>query len=363
MVKERTAALEESENHLQKIFYGSPIGIAIFDTEGICLDCNESFLRLVGKKDRKQGGGNVSVGNNPALSDEMFILPFKRALDGENVKTDPIMHKSESETHWLVHSFVANISLHGEVNSIICFSEDVTDQITAHDFVQAKNKELESFVYTVSHDLKSPIFSISGLVEILEADLGSSASESVRFLLDRIQKNLKNMERMISDLQELSKVGISKAKFGVVDPSIIVQTVVLEERVRCEVEGSEVSTSDFPEIYADESQITQLFRNLISNAFKYRHKDRILRIDISYRERQDCHYFIVKDNGIGIQPGIRKNVFDPFYRIAPDEIEGTGVGLAIVKKIVENHSGRIWVESEPGKSTEFHFTLSKKPGA
>lgn len=360
-VEERTRALAESKSFLQRIIYGSPVSIAIFDREGVCSDCNEAFLRLVGAGDKDAVVGGARLSSSPSLSDEALGIAFRGALAGESRRTNPVRHEPPGGVRWFVHNFFPTFDLEGSLHGVILFSEDVTEQKLARDRVQAKNKELESFVYTVSHDLKSPLFSVSGMVQILESEMGDAPNPALRKLMGRIVANLGHMEQMINDLLELSRVGIAGADFEPLDLGSLVRTIVLEERARCGSEGVEVEVEELPELVADERQIEQLFGNLIGNAFKYRDQSRPLVVKIFWVDEGDSYHFTVADNGVGLDPAIRDQIFDVFFRVASADVEGTGVGLAIAKKVVENHGGRMWVASEPVKGAAFHFTLLKSP--
>jgi PAS domain S-box-containing protein len=359
-VEERTKALKESEIYLERIIYGAPVGIAIFDKRGICRDCNDAFLRLIGTRDRDSVIGSAQVGKTPALSDRELVIAFRGALKGENRRTDSIGHEVGNNHRWYVHNLSPTIDSEGEVINIILFSEDVTEQKLSRDALHAKNKELESFVYTVSHDLKSPLFSVSGLVRMLESELGKSKTAAHQQYMGRIVSNLNNMEQMINDLLELSRLGAPVADFQKIKLNELVRAAWLGEKVRYEEKDAEVEVAVMPEIYADERRISQLFSNILSNAFKYKHPARKLRINIGYVDEPDYHHFIIEDNGIGIDQKISGKIFDVFFRGNADNVDGTGVGLSIAKKIVENHGGRIWAESEPGVGSKFHFTLAKR---
>jgi PAS domain S-box-containing protein len=361
MVDERTKALRESELYLERIIYGAPVSIAIFDKKGICRDCNEAFLRLTAAGDRDSVIGSAEIGNTPALSDRELVIAFGGALKGENRRTDSIGHEVGTRHRWYVHNLSPTIDSEGEVINVILFSEDVTEQKLARDALQAKNKELESFVYTVSHDLKSPLFSVSGLVRMLESELGSTKTAVQQQYMGRIISNLNNMEQMINDLLELSRLGVPVANFQKLKLNEVVRAAWLGEKVRYEEKNVEVQVANLPEIYADDRQISQLFSNIIGNAFKYKHPTRTLRIDVGYFNEPDFHHFVIEDNGVGIDPKISHMIFDVFFRGDSKNVDGTGVGLSIAKKIVENHGGRIWVESEPEDGSSFHFTLAKGP--
>ena len=361
-VEERTRALRESELYLQRIIYGSPVSIAIFDKEGICTDCNDAFLKLIGAERRIEIIKKLHLGESPGLGDQSLRIALEGVLSGEKRRTEPVSHESFGQQRWFVHNLFPSFSLSNELERVILFSEDVTEQKLARDAIQAKNEELESFVFIVSHDLKSPIFTVAGLISMLESELGDEPTEQQRRLMGKITNNLNSMESMINDLLELSRVGLKQASFRDLDLSALVRAVELEERVRLGAEDIEVSTGDLPNLRADEQQITQLFRNLISNAIKYRKPAGKLVIRISGEEENGKCHFVINDNGIGIAEEHIDKVFDVFFRIKMDnDVEGTGVGLAIAKKVIENHGGEIWVDSVVGEGSSFHFTLMKSP--
>lgn len=360
-VEERTKALKKSEVYLERIIYGAPVSIAIFDGDGICRDFNDAFIRFIGIENKDGIGGSVKIGETLALSDREFVIAFQGAMQGENRRTGSIGHVVFNRQRWYVHNFFPAYDVRGEVGNIILFSEDVTEQKKAWEIVQEKNKELESFVYTVSHDLKSPLFSVSGMIRMLESDLGDQKSPAQQRYMERILANIGNMEQMINDLLELSRIGSPHATLQNVALNKLLHKVWLGEKVRYGSDDVQFEVDELPEALVDDRQIAQLFSNLIGNAFKYSDTSRPLQIKISYSNEGDYHRFTVEDNGIGINPEIFPNIFDVFFRDAPKEVEGTGVGLAISKKIIENHGGKIWVESTPGLGTKFHFTLAKRP--
>jgi PAS domain S-box-containing protein len=362
-VEERTAALRESEAFLQQLIYKSPVGIAIFDHKGICTDCNEAFLRLLGEEERNSVLGASFLGKSGKLTGRDMYIAFSGALRGEGRRTEPIHHEVYGKTRWYVHNFFPISGTSGEPDKVILFSDDVTEEKLARDRIHAKNIELEGFVYTVSHDLKSPLFSLIGLLRLLESKYQGSRDEDLSLLMGRIVGNLNKMEQMITDLLELSRVGIRKADFRELDFNQIVSGILLEEKVRSGGEGVEFDVARLPKMTADEAQITSLFQNLINNAFKYRDPDRTLKVGIGCEEHDGFILFTVEDNGIGIDDDLTGKIFDVFFSTAGGGIEGSGVGLAIAKKIVEVHGGRIWVESKKGRGSSFRFTIARNLGS
>jgi len=224
------------------------------------------------------------------------------------------------------------------------------------------NKELENFVFTVSHDLKSPIVSIHGFSTMLLNEYRDKLDEEALHYLDRIQYNINQMERLIQDLLELSRVGQVVNPFENVDVGKIVQTALSELQYQWEEKGIEIVVApNLPTLYCDRARIVQVFTNLIGNAIKYMGDNPHPRIEIGYKDQGNQHLFFIRDNGIGIDKAYHEKIFDLFYTLKEVQgVEGTGVGLTIVKRIIENHQGQIWVESEKGKGSTFYFTIPKK---
>jgi PAS domain S-box-containing protein len=359
-VEERTSALQESEAFLQQLIYKSPVSIAVFDRSGLLLDCNEAFLRLIGVQNRDGVLRTSLIGYSGKLINRDIFIAFNGAREGQVRRTEAVLHQAYGKERWYIHNFFPTTAADGKPGKIVLFSDDVTEQKLARDRIQVKNKELESFVYTVSHDLKSPLFSLAGMLRLLENRQPEASDEEGRSLTARIVSNLNKMEQMIDDLLELSRVGSRKADFRMLDLNQIVSGVLLEEKVRFGGENVETEVSRLPRIVADEAQITRLFQNLINNAFKYRHPERALQIKIGCENFNGYHLFTVEDNGMGIDESLAGRIFDVFFTTAKEGAEGSGVGLAIAKKIVEVHGGRIWVESKAGEGSRFRFTIDQR---
>jgi len=225
--------------------------------------------------------------------------------------------------------------------------------------LEAKNRELESFVYTVSHDLRAPLVSIDGFSSVLQKEFYDQLGQQGQHYLDRIQANVSHMDALIGHLLTLSRIGQVVGPIEEVDVSGLLAEIQQELALKLEEVGAEfVVQEPLPTIHADRGRIRQVFTNLIDNAIKFRSQERPLCIEVGGQEEDGFYRFHVADNGIGIAPPYYQQIFTPFRKLDP-ETEGVGIGLTLARKIVEHHGGRVWVESEEGKGATFYFTLPK----
>ncbi|MDB5280212.1 MAG: hypothetical protein JWR61_5167 [Ferruginibacter sp.] len=225
--------------------------------------------------------------------------------------------------------------------------------------MEQKNKELEQFVYIASHDLQEPLRTTTSFVEILQRQyqgkLDEKADKYFNFIMDASDR----MKTLIKDLLDYSRIGAQK-EFVPVDCNVIVQGVLADLGNAINQAKAVITAEEFPVISGYTTEIKQLFQNLIINAIKFRKKDIAPQIKISVHDTSDQWQFSVEDNGIGIEEQHREKIFLIFQRLHTKvQYEGSGIGLAHSKKIVEIHGGRIWIESEPGNGTTFYFTIQK----
>ena len=223
--------------------------------------------------------------------------------------------------------------------------------------LEAKNSEMERFIYTVSHDLRSPLVTIQGFNGFLKGDIEKGDNEKVKADLRLIEEAVTKMDRLLSETLELSRIGRVATPPEDVPFEEIVQEALLQTSPRIRSAGIDVLVAnDLPVVRVDKMRIVEALVNLIENSIKYRGEQQHPRIDIGYRTEAEKTVFYVRDNGMGIDPSQHEKVFELFYKVNKRS-EGTGAGLAIVKRIIEVHGGRIWIESELGKGTSVCFTL------
>jgi signal transduction histidine kinase len=226
------------------------------------------------------------------------------------------------------------------------------------DELNKKNEELERFTYTVSHDLRSPLVTIKGFVGMIAADIQNKRSERISSDIQRIASATDKMDALLTDLLALSRVGRIVSPPEEIDPVQLIQDAI--DNVDAQIRSKNITvhiSSALPKLYGDRVRLREVFENLIGNAAKYIGDQPTPVIEIGARAQAHEQVFYVKDNGIGIDPKYHTRIFNLFEKLNP-AIEGTGIGLAIVKRIIEVHGGRVWVESEgPGKGSAFCFTI------
>lgn len=257
----------------------------------------------------------------------------------------------------------------GDIDSLFILASDITDRKRFENEreslvseLQNKNAELEQFTYTVSHDLKAPLITIRGFLGFLEHDIQAGNTERIRNDVSRIADAANNMQQLISQLLDLSRVGRIMNPSRDVPFDVIVNDAVNIVAGQIALRGAHVNISpNLPIIHGDQARLTQVLQNLIENAIKFMGDQPEPRIDIGLNGMEDGKpVFYVRDNGVGIPPEHHERIFGLFNKLHGNS-DGTGIGLALVKRIVEVHGGRIWIQSEAGKGATFLFTLPSPP--
>ncbi|MEE8359483.1 MAG: ATP-binding protein [Candidatus Omnitrophota bacterium] len=229
--------------------------------------------------------------------------------------------------------------------------------------LEKANKELDSFVYTASHDLRAPLRAISSFAAFLEEDYQDKLDDGGRDHIREIKEGAARMNRLIEDLLALSRITRIKNPFEDVNMNTLVTEVIKQIEFDIKRSNVEVKVLEYlPTIHCDRIKISAAFLNLINNAVKFSSKNNKERprVEIGYQDEKDAYKFFVKDNGIGIAPKYHKQIFGIFKRLhSAEEYDGTGAGLSIVKRVVDDHNGKLWIESDEGKGAAFFFTIPK----
>ncbi len=230
----------------------------------------------------------------------------------------------------------------------------------AYDELARSNSELQQFAYVASHDLQEPLRMIGSYTQLLERRYGDKLDSDAREFMDFIVDGATRMKQLIEDLLAYSRVGTRGKELRPVKAQAALERALVNLRAAIESSGAQITHDALPDVDGDDTQLTQLFQNLVGNAIKFRKKDEPLRVHVGVQDAGEHWRFTVTDNGIGIEPQYFERIFMVFQRLhTRDEYPGTGIGLAICKKVVDRHRGRIWVESAYGEGSSFIFTLPK----
>ena len=276
----------------------------------------------------------------------------------------PFRGRGSQATRWQPYldlGFIRSLRLpDGRGAGKVAFLRDVTETKRTQQRLERKNTELESYVHSVSHDLRSPLVSLLGFGRLLRQDYEGLLDETGCHFLDRIEQAGRTMEALIEDLLELSRIGESGESATLTDPRSVLLQLKAEIKPRLD-EGnfSLQMPSTPPLVTCDRTRLYQIFSNLIGNAMDHMgdRSDPEIRVEII--SRPEHHQISVRDNGTGIDPKHHEQIFQVFQSLGRRDKKGqcNGMGLAIVKKIAEIHDGRAWVESAPGEGASFHVTL------
>ncbi len=354
-LKRREEEVEKSRKFLASIIDNIPDAVTIRDSQHRFVLVNQTYCNI-SRHTKEEVIGKTAYGYG-GKTKEIFQTG-KELYIPERTYTD-----LEGKRHYVSVKKAPIADESGEVTHVVTISRDITKHKQANKErerllkeLKAKNAEMERFTYTVSHDLRSPLVTIQGFAGMLRKDLGRDEKEKVEDDLKYIENGATKMEHLLNDTLELSRIG------RVVNPpedvpfGELVQEALEGTSAKIKSSGVEVSVAeDLPAVHVDRMRIAEVLVNLIENSINYMGKQSHPKIDIGYRIDDGESVFFVRDNGIGIEPSQHEKVFGLFYHV--ERNKGTGAGLATVKRIIEVHGGRVWIESERGKGCSVCFTL------
>lgn len=368
---ERYASLLERQNTLFEIvFEGISDGIAVANEKGEFTIFNKAAEEILGIGMAKSSPGKWAEHFSVLWidKDEPFPteqLPLIRALHGELVDNQLLRIRNPKKGIIFIEVSARPLFAGSQSFGGVAIFKDVTERAISDrekeiltQELRRSNAELEQFAYVASHDLQAPLRAISSYVEILASELDFTSNPDHQQWMKFIQEGAEEMKGLIRDLLTLSRVGKDGKRIEVNLHDIVEKlksTVFQTQAGSIHIEGT------LPKIVAVETSLRQLFQNLISNALKFTRKDTPQEVILKAEEKADHWLFSVKDNGIGIKAEHRVKIFGVFQRLhTDDQFEGSGIGLSICEKVVKQHGGNIWVESDGKNGTTFLFSLRKR---
>lgn len=377
--KKAEAAILSAEANYREIFEKASDAIYVLDIEtGQILEINQRATEITGhnKHELIKRDPNLLMTGDPNYTQAQSQVYMQKAASGQPQLFDWIIKKADGTHSWIeVNLTKANIA--GE-ERILSFFREINDRkkaqeevlklneqleqkvITRTEQLRKTNEELEAFSYSVSHDLRAPLRGIIGFTNILEEDYSSKLDDEARRITAVIKNNTIKMGNLIDDLLRFSQLGRQQVIKTTVDSSEMVEEVITESGFK-NMDNITWVIAPLPDVNADPNTIKQVWINLISNAVKYSHKQQQPVIEIGTLPAENETIFFVRDNGVGFDEKYKNKLFKVFQRLhSAADFEGTGVGLAIVERIITKHEGSVWAEAAPGKGAGFYFSLPFK---
>lgn len=365
--KQIEEAFAKKKEELQTIIDSTRTWIFYKDKENHYLQVNRAYTEILGlSKEELEGVSLFDIFEREQA--ETYWKSDKQVIKSGKPKFDiiePMLYKNK--VRWVQTDKIPYYDELNNIIGIIGFADDITERKQhekqlkqSMDKLKRSNEELEQFAYVASHDLQEPLRMVGSFTQLLErrykGKLDKDADDYIGFIVDGANR----MKDLIDDLLAFSRLNTTAKEYKLIDLEKALNDVLLDIQTSVEENNVTITHDVLPTIKCDPSQIGQLFQNLIANAIKFQDEESPI-IHISVEESVKEWLFGVSDNGIGIAPEHHKKIFNVFNRLhTRAEYEGTGIGLAICKRIVNRHKGKIWVESELRKGSTFYFTIPKK---
>src|SRR5687767_13027083 len=367
--RDTEARLKESEARFRQTFELAASGICHV-VDGRFVRVNKSLCEILGYSEKELLGKSVKEVSHPEDRDVTDTERTRiRAGEIDSARFEKRYVRADGRVVWADVAVALARDVFGMPLYEIAVFDDITERKqaeaalhAAHEELKRSNAELEQFAYVASHDLQEPLRMVASYTQLLgrryEGKLDKDAHEFISYIFDGATR----MKQLIEDLLAYSRVGTKGQDFKPVALEAPLRRALFNLRAGIEETGAAVTYDPLPTVQGDEVQLGQLLQNLVGNALKFR-SNSVPRIHIGVSESPGEFQIEVRDNGIGIEPQYYERIFMVFQRLFnKGEYPGTGIGLAICKKVVERHGGRIWVESRPGEGSSFHFTLPKRGG-
>lgn len=355
------AALHDSQTRLRGMFEQSNTGIAFVTPDRRLVDCNEAFARLIGYARPELLGRDFADFTEPEdMEREAPLVEEMRQGVRDALRMEKRYIVKGGGRVWVDLSAAVIRDGQGAPRLLVGTVYDISERKKNEQALAESNAELEQFGYVASHDLRQPLRMVVSYLTLLERGVAGLLSGETQEYLNYARAGAQRMDQMLVSLLEYSRVGRRGEPMELLNSRELLDEALLFVSPDVTLSGAEIAVAgDWPQIFAGRNEMVRLLQNLLSNALKYRAPDRAPRITVSVARRAEEWLFSVEDDGIGFPPDQVGRLFKVFQRLAAQgEYEGTGVGLAVCRKIVERHGGRIWAQSDGvGQGAAFSFTL------
>lgn len=354
--------LQAEKDKYSGIIANMNLGLVEVDKDNCIQMANQSFCTMSGFDQKDLIGtyaNELKTLDSRPVIDEENIKKLQEAQDSREVQ---VFNKWGESRHWLISAapmFDDTNEFKGSIGIHLDITEHKKLQIEKENLLlklEQSNESLKEYAYVVSHDLKSPLRSIEALASWLSNDYSDSLDEAGKEYLGLIQDKIESMENLISGILTYSTANTSELNNIEIDLNDVVGEVIDSIYIPDNVKV--IIPNRLPRIVADRTKVHQLFQNIISNAVVHIEKDHG-EVEVLFTEETEYWRFCIKDNGVGIPEKYHKKIFE-IFQSASEHKKSTGIGLSIVKKIIDRYNGNVWVDSEEGKGTDFYFTLEKQ---
>lgn len=368
------AALQESETRYRRLHETMRDAFVQLDLDGRIVDFNPAYQEMIGHgDDALRGLSHTSLtpskwhaAEAEIVQTQVIRLGRSEVYESEHIRADGTVFPVELRTFLIQDDAHNPIGMWSIVRDITQRKQAEVEREKAMLALEKSNEDLKQFAYVASHDLQEPLRMVSSYTQLLEERYRNRLDEKANKYIHYAVDGAARMQALIRDLLAFSRVETHSHEFKPVEAQNALGVAVVNLKTMIDDTGALVISDDLPRIQADETQLSLLFQNLINNGIKFQNKFQTPRIRISAVRQIDCWRFSVQDNGIGIESKYKDKIFQVFQRLhTRHEYPGTGIGLALCKRIIDRHGGQIWFESSPGEGTIFYFTVpdNKKESA
>jgi PAS domain S-box-containing protein len=332
--------------------------VAVTDARGKITRVNDKFCAISQYSRRELIGQDHRIINSGHHPKEFIRNLWVTISKGEVWKGEIKNRAKDGSFYWVDTTIVPFLGPDGKPVQFVAIRTDITEGKRMNLALESANHELESFSYSVSHDLRAPLRAIDGFTRILEEDYSERFDDEGRRCLQTVQGEAQRMGNLIDDLLNFSRLGRQQVSFVSVNMAALTRSVFEGLNKERPDQTSELTVGDLPRAHGDPAMLRQLLVNLLGNALKYSSQKELSRIEVGSESQNGENTYFVRDNGAGFDMRYLDKLFGIFQRLhTDDEFEGTGVGLALVKRIVLRHGGRVWAEGRCGEGATFFFTL------